>query len=359
MTTLAEIGLSDMRRSGFTNYFDTYARNDAGPTGRQGPNVNGSSSPNNGSSQYIRAGLTQGRYILNAEAWNSSINPDYNEISYLIGSSLQTTEYGRCTWWCQIFCADPYGASHTGAWENNTRVLIFDPEIWIKSKSTGQWTLARSFNTIAGESFSPNFNNYMNQVDLRQEVSSGYWSARPIYSSGEPTGWGYYIFHGYGGGVFSVDKNDIADIISLCKTSLVIHDTFNYDDRDDSRYLFAVGADWYPTTGGLPYYPGIGTSKHKLVTAKWPSWQYHVMHTMTTAQWNAANGYPAIFDTRAENNIPPPDGGSDPTPIPVVKPIAAWQPLLVSGENNWGTQGDDITPYISGGVPPIFRRRRH
>jgi hypothetical protein len=36
------------------------------------------------------------------------------------------------------------------------------------------------------------------------------------------------------------------------------------------------------------------------VTAKYPDWQWHVMHTMTEAQFNATNGYPSALTNLVE-----------------------------------------------------------
>lgn len=355
MPTLAQVGIADMRRSGSWSYIDSYARNEAPPTGRR---------IGNNSAQYVRAGLQMGRYVQGAF---TSTNPDYaSELSYLSPSDpIVTATYGRGLYWNQVYCADPWGTSHTTGWINNTRVMCWGFQFWIKSKSTGQWTLRTSTDAMSGEAWSPNFTVYggqQNAIDIRNEPSTGYPSVRLVYDSSEPTGAGYWIWHGYAGSIFTVDPADVADVICLQKASLVVHDSFYADDRGYARFVLAMGGDWYPVSGSLAYYPGIGTSRHKLVTAKWPAWQYHVMHTMTEAQWNAVGGYPAVFDTLAEGSDTSTGGGTggnEATPQPLVPSRVSWFTKLVGGTDNaWTTHSAVGAVNPLGAVPIITRSNR-
>lgn len=348
----ADVALRDMRKVDFAGaYADSYAPNGATPTGR---NAGGRSS-----SQASRANLIMGRYPTPTAF--TVTNPDYAEVSWITSSTTTSALWTRALYWNQIYCADPWGVSHTAGWIDNTRVMSWDHQLWIKSKATGQWTRYAMSDSLSGEAWSPNFSSYGGQsssVDRRTESSTGYQSMRLVYDSGEPTGVGYWIFHGYSGGIVAIDPYDVADVLVSQKTSLVVHDSFYADDRDYARFLLACGADYYPATS-LPVYPGVGTSRHKLVTAKWPNWQYHVMHTMTQAQFEEANGYPSAFALLSEGDgeptPPPSEGGS--TTMPLVHPVSAWAPLEVGGKSAWGASSVG-SAYASGGVPPFLLRSR-
>lgn len=341
MPTLTEVAVADMRRPGavitdlfnWSSYSASYAPNDAGPSGRR---------IGNNSIQYVRAYLAMSKFPLVSEAWNPSINPDYPEISYVSPDDpVRQAFYGRTLLWNQLFFADPWGPNNQPAgWINNTRVMMWGFEYWMKSKSTGLWTRIVNTDTFDGQGESPNFSTGPTEnFDYRIEPGTGYGSVRLVRSSFEPTGAGYYIFHGYSGGRVAIDPYDVADAIVVQRMSLVPHDTFYADDRDFARMVISIGADWYPASGSLPgALPSLGGSRHKMVTAKWPNWQFLVMHTMTEEQFMAPGGHPAVFDTIAEGQSG--GGGGDPEPpLPQLpgRTSPVWVPLLDGSYTNWGS----------------------
>lgn len=340
----ADVALSDMRKPGFVGaYIDSYAPNSATPTGRNAGGRN--------SSQASRANLVMGRYPTPVAF--TGTNPDYAEVSWITNPTTTGALWTRALYWNQIYCADPWGISHTPGWINNTRVMSWDHQLWIKSKSTGQWTRYTLSDSLSGEAWSPNFSFYGGQsssVDCRTESATGYQSIRLVYDSGEPTGVGYWIFHGYSGGIVSIDPYDVAEVLASQKTSLVVHDLFYADDRDYSRFLLACGADYYPATS-LPVYPGVGTSRHKLVRAKWPNWQYHVMHTMTEAQFDYPSSFASLSEGDSTATTDP--GSGEATPMPLVHPVSSWAALETGGSSSWGASAVG-SAYESDGVPPVL-----
>jgi len=332
MPTLAQVMLADMRIAGHVgSYMSSYAPNEAPPSGR---NIGSSSA------QYYRAGLQMGRYAVAAEAF-SNTNPDYAaELSYIsAGSNMRTAYYDRALLWNQFFFADPWGPfGQPAGWVNNTRVKAWGFEFWIKSKSTGQWVRRATSDVMTGQGERPNFAvTYPNIKDERTE-SDGRVSIRLVRDAAAIGG--YYIYHGYAGGTFLIDPYDVADAICLMRTSLVVHDPFEADDRRFARMVAAVGGDWKPDPNvPMSYFPGIGTSRHKLVTARWPDWQFHVMATMTEAQMALPGGYPTEFNSIVEGSGTVVDPG-DPTPPLAQLPgrtSPAWVPLLDGSYTNWGS----------------------
>jgi hypothetical protein len=278
-------------------------------------------------------------------------------------SPFRTQQWGRILQWNHIFMGTTYKDNHLPGFINNTRVMIFGSEIWVKSKATGLWRQAGASNTSTGEWWSPDFVTYNGSYEntpnnYRIEASTSYPSILPVRAPhGSSRIWhtdaNYWLWHGYTL-MRDIDGPDVADVISMCKISLVVNDATKTDDRDKSRYLFAVGADYYPASGTLSTYPGIGTARHTFVTAKWPNWQWSVMHTMTEAQFNATGGYPTELASLSEGTstvITPPGGGVVTPPPPVAAPSrGSWFTKTVSTKNAWNSKD------VSNTAPTKVRR---
>lgn len=342
-----DVASADMRRPGNFSYLDSYARNTAPPTGRQ---ANG-----NNSSQYVRAGQVMGKYP-NADAFNST-NPDFSELSYL-GSErladLAGRSWGESIMWNHVFCSDPWGINHTPGWVNNTRVVWWDWQFWIRLKSTGLWVLHQSSNTWSGVPVVPTFESEdwsKTWEDMRTEPS-GYRSVRLMYDPNAKyasQGAGYWPYHGFSGGVkflsaSGIGVNDIAECVVSAKVSLVLHNVNGVDDRDFSRFAISIGADWYPTPRVF-IYPGLGTSRHKLATAKWPNFEYIVFHTGTDAaiKANYPPVYASAFDNIGDNPVEPPP----PTPSSPAPSVGNWFTVLSGGVGNWETAAPPVTSDIA------------
>jgi hypothetical protein len=342
MASFLEVAVSDMRKPGQpTPYYpNSYALNDDTWWLRISE-----------SAQKTRAVLVQGRYPT-SEAWNPSINQDYGEVSWL-GSEYSTKTWNRLSWWNHVMLGDTYKNNHAAGFTGNTRVMIWGTELWVKSKSIGVWTRRLHGDLQTGDWWETNFTAARNRTDFgasayRIEASTGYMSVR---TPNVPE-WTYALWHGWSASV-DIDPWDVADVISVQRTALVLHDPLGIDDRDASRFLAGCGADYIPTDA-LGWYPGVGTSKAKFVRAKWPNWQFHVMHTMTEAQIRAPGGCPDELLALSE-------GGGDPGPGPGPGPggttihaptVGEWQPLLVGGKAGWGTSG------VTGSPSGKIRRRR-
>lgn len=347
MASWKEVALRDMRIPGHSgSYMSSYVTNEDTWWLR-----------NPASAQRTRAVLLMGRYP-NSDAWNPSVNPDYSEASW-VPSEYHNLTWNRVNQWGQILLGDTYKASHLPGFQNNTRVLLWGTELWIKSKSSGQWVRRVFENGTSGMGnwWHPNFQEYYQSSPGGNiaDPTTGYQSVRlPTFSSSPQ----YWLWHPWSTQA-TIDPWDVADVISTFRSSLVLHDPNGVDDRAFSRYLVAVGADYMPTAS-VSLYPSVGTSRHKFVTAKWPNWQLHVLHTMTEAQLNAPNGYPSYFDSISEGDEEPDEPGDpDPPSPPIILPaIGAWAPLEVGGKSAWGPIGIAAPEVSSGGLPPPLRRAR-
>ena len=336
MTAWIDTALEDMRIRGWAgSYATSYAPNEVKPYGRR--------AGGNQSSQYERASLVMGRYP-NATAFGTG-NPDFTaELSYMGSTAL--ADLAARSWseflpWSQTYLGDPWGVNHTAGWINNTRVGIWDWQVWMKSASTGQWVLMSGpHDTWGGMAIAPDFSveDYSGTYgDFRTE-SNGLQTTRLTYASPTYASYPYWAWHGWAGGVQSLNAPgkgiygpyDVADVLVSAKMALFVHNTTVADDRDYARFVTALGLDWY-TSPRITVYPGMGTSRHKLVTAKYPNFQYIVAHTMTESRLLGSNGYPSYFANLSDS------GGGGGTPIETVPTRGNWFAKLTSSANTWTT----------------------
>jgi len=264
------------------NYLQSYALNDA-PT-----RLRTETGP---SSQQTRAQLTMGHWGTQ-RAWDRNYNRDYDVegLDWIQQRERDVTYWPTLVGWDQLYQSTENNGQHLPGFVGNTRVLVFGKELWVRLISTGNWIRIATGSELNGETWRPNFSDYGggfwggqyttgnpdDPVDIRHELGGTSFRTRPASGTAR-----YYVPHTYYG-YATVDPWNVNAVCSLGKASLILHNGAGTDDRDYSQYLYGLGADWYPPYSG-PYYPGVGTSRSKYVRAKYPNWQYHVMHTLT---WN-------------------------------------------------------------------------
>lgn len=289
----AQIALEDMRRPGFpTPYLQSYAVNEVRPLGRSVASY---------SRQSDSASLVMGRYA-DARAFNPSINPDYGEIGWRspsLVSDLASRSWGEILLWNQITCTEESGLDHEPGWINNTRVGCWGFEVWLRRPSG--WGRIVSVDDWQGETWSPTFRTQggAGTADVRVESGSGIRTARIVYSSSEPFGTGYWMYHGYAGGIQPFNPAELLDVAIVMRFALFVHNPALPDDRQFARFGIAGGADYYPTPRIFDY-PGVGTSRNRLVRAHYPEWQALIMHTLTEQQIQSV-GLPPGWATTFEN----------------------------------------------------------
>lgn len=289
-----QVALSDMRKNpttGSFNYMQSYAVNDHKPLHRTEKSY---------SAQYDRANLVMNRYP-NPNAFNESINPDAaSELSYLSANDPRRffPDWNRIIPWSQVFLSEEQQTStrHAPGYVGNTSVLMWDAQLWVK-RTSGIWTRLQRINPTSAEAWRPSFQEGPSDSNLQRILNwngTGYSAFRPDPILGLDSGGRYWIAHPYGG-MMNWDTSNVAEMLVSWRMSLVMVNVNGTDDRDFSRFLAAVGGDYYApqSTGGSgTYLLGMGTSRHKYVRAKWPAFQYHVMHT---ASWNGlAGSYPDV-----------------------------------------------------------------
>lgn len=335
--TWAQRALTEMRIPGRpTPYIESYAPNINKPLGRRGGGENFST-------QWERALLVQGRYPT-AEGFTTA-NPDFEyEIAWntpAFVADLASRSWAEVLIWNDIYCTEEHGVNHLPGWIDNTRVVWWDFQLWLKSKATGAWSRLAFSDDWSGHPISPTFvhEDFARVWEDARYESSGFRSIRLRYDPNAPyaaIGSPYWAYHGYAGDLQPFNAADVADVVISAKVSKVLHNAAAFDDRDFAKFAVAIGADYYPTPR-IYYYPSVGISAHKAVSAKWPQFEYVICHTMTEAQLAAPNGYPAFFAGLSETYD---DDLPVTPPAPIVPPTLAptygnWFDVLDTGASNW------------------------
>lgn len=150
----------------------------------------------------------------------------------------------------------------------NTRIQLRNMKLYILSRSTNQWSEIVSEQDMGGE-FCPHGSNYLHCTggdNKRSESDGGGVSIKPMAG---------HDYHGWYGGRTAITGADIKAVFVTLQGRLLVDSPTNADDRDNARYLFDVGADYYPEMGPSQIYlPGVGVSRAKLITNDWRSFNF-------------------------------------------------------------------------------------
>lgn len=283
----SDVGLSDMRKTGWGGSYGTsYAANDDRPL-----------QMNASWTQASRAMLAMGRYPYTppggtCEAF-TSLNPDSGGLSWIASVEPQalTAVWDKLAFWGELMLSTTF-PSHATGYTGNTRVQVWDCQAWIRLRSTGAWQLVRKSSSLGGMNYRLDYSSTNGNIQFRSEPG-GYLSFRPLAGTSPA----YSAHYWWNVPVYpTIDAYEVTDVLVAQKASLILHDSAGTDDREFSRFLIRTGADYYPTSNkAFGNNPGVGQGRAKFVRAKWPAWEWAVMHTMTEAEFNAAGGYPAAL----------------------------------------------------------------
>ena len=331
--------ISDMRGFGTGSSLTTFAPNEEPCWGRRENSMKRS------------AQLTGNRWLGRTQDGNYtdmflSINPTRGEASYISDTFRKLPyRYDKVTWWNQVYLGevsrDAFIRNGPGG-RSNTRLMAWDPQVWVQYKDTNQWELIWTRRTFGGNAFEPVFRKDSGgwdvngnwdgnpAVDVRVE-STGYISTRIVTGAVNgytPLDAPYWITHGWAGAAqfFRGGGDNVKNLLSLQYVSLVRHDPGLTDDRDAARYLSAVGLDslpygWGPNDPDATSYPSVGSTRHRFIRAKWPQWEVQIMHTMSEAEILAGD-FPPQLAGLSENfdgttgTVPSPSPTPTPTPAP-------------------------------------------
>ncbi|MBK8799417.1 MAG: hypothetical protein IPM07_25350 [Anaerolineales bacterium] len=215
----------------------------------------------------------------------------------------------------------------TGHSATNTRVQYRNARAYIKSKSTGQWTLGWSDN-FGGESYEKSFAGGTNTPDVRAEATGGLSVAPPL---------GNFLHHGWFGSVATINSPDVDCVFVTIQARLILDNPAGTDDRASAAFGVHIGADYYPwqtfrpETDALPpgYNPGVGLSRTVRMTN---DWQHVNFATLSDALDQDPGG--GITSSAFTSSPPPLDAGGG-TVTATCTEFQTWLVSLAGG----GTDG--------------------
>jgi hypothetical protein len=181
---------------------------------------------------------------INTPSWWQSSNPSLvngNYLTHLLPWAVMFEGVGNNAW--------------------NTRVQIRNLRAFVLSKSSGQWRQSHSADRLDGH-YCPQDGNYYGcstGLDERAEASGGA-SIKP-----QP---GMNV-HGWFGGRGAIDGPDVGAVVVTFESRLVLDDPQGPDDRASAKYLFHVGADYYPGDTQTVLMPSVAISRSKLISSDW------------------------------------------------------------------------------------------
>lgn len=121
----------------------------------------------------------------------------------------------------------------------NSRVEIKNLQVWIKSKSTGNWTLFDEVMKPLGAEYPESFVGASKARNVRDELSGGI-SVRPSVD---------FNSHGWGN-TKEINVSDLGSILIQMDSRVILDDPNNGDTRlNRDNYVINVGADWRPPIG--------------------------------------------------------------------------------------------------------------
>jgi hypothetical protein len=150
----------------------------------------------------------------------------------------------------------------------NTRIQMREMNVFVKSRSSGQWTKILNSNSYSGIQCDPGSNYYHCPQQAKVDSEDDGASSLPISGLN---------LHGWWGARAPIDSWDIAAMVVSAQARLVADTNNGNDDRHKANYLLHVGADYYPANAPPPEgLPPVGISRSKSVTNDWQTF------TMTT-----------------------------------------------------------------------------
>ena len=175
----------------------------------------------------------------------------------------------------------------------NTRVHLRNMKMYIKSKSSGKWSLASEAQTTGGSYCGQNSNYFAcaNADGARQESGGGVsFDTRPGQN-----------FHGYFGGFTRINGPDVGAVFVTMHARLIPNSQGGAGDLASARYLLHVGADCYREAAPASSVgPGVGNSRAKYIK---PEWQAFSMTTFSDVGIQEPGGGVSAADFRSN---PPP-----------------------------------------------------
>jgi hypothetical protein len=151
-----------------------------------------------------------------------------------------------------------------GAW--NTRVQMRNLRLFVKSRSTGEWSRLIDSDSFSGIQCDQGSNYFHCPQQAKVSDDGDSSSTLPLPNLN---------LHGWWGGREPVKSWDMAAMVISVEARLIKNGDNGVDDRSKAKYLLQVGADYYPTDASHNrILEAVGVSRGKLVTNDWQAFTF-------------------------------------------------------------------------------------
>ena len=201
---------------------------------------------------------------------------DWSTHSLLVaGTTPPRPETTHINWWGEIY------VDGSDFHAPNTRVEIANGKLLVLYEGATQWRIVQSAPDIEGGGWTEDFKLRDQPIDMRIEPGGN----RSIVPRE-----GHNAHFWPKAGFYKVDGR-LRAVMSIVQTRLVLANPKGEDDREGSKYLVGLGADWrkpdgscpirHSDKGDVPQCTGFG---HGIDIRPTTSWRVVVFHTMTPAE---------------------------------------------------------------------------
>jgi len=164
---------------------------------------------------------------------------------------------------------------------SNVAVEMRNMRTYLKSRSTGRWTLIGGPSNVSGVYYGkPNTGlPASNEIVVNRTPTSSAIKLPP--NSGQ-------FWHGWwGAGRLAINPADIGAFFVTVQARLIVADTSKPDDRYKAQIGLQVGADYYldtVTTYRESYAPAIGINRTKTINNNWQAYSYTTLSDVGSQQ---------------------------------------------------------------------------
>jgi hypothetical protein len=154
----------------------------------------------------------------------------------------------------------------TGNGASHTRVQIRNMRLFVKSRSSGEWSRLIDSDRFSGIQCDQGSNYFHCPQQARVSDDGDSTSSLPLSNLN---------LHGWWGGREPIESWDMAAMVISVEARLIKDSDDGVDDRSKAKYLLQVGADYYPTDASHDrILEAVGVSRAKQVTNDWQAFTF-------------------------------------------------------------------------------------
>ena len=149
---------------------------------------------------------------------------------------------------------------------SNTRVQMRNLRLFVKSRSTGEWSRLIDSDSFSGIQCDQGSNYFHCPQQAQVSDDGDSTSTLPLP---------HLNLHGWWGGREPIESWDMEAMVISAEARLIKDSEDGVDDRSKAKYLLHIGADYYPSNASYDrILQAAGVSRAKLVTNDWQAFTF-------------------------------------------------------------------------------------